>query len=52
MAGAMILGDSERKVGGNMKNLFERETIDDVIARIDRLQPARQRQWGKMDVRR
>lgn len=33
-----------------MKNLFERETVDEVIARIDKLQPAAQRQWGKMDV--
>ncbi|HXJ86920.1 MAG TPA: DUF1569 domain-containing protein [Candidatus Binatia bacterium] len=33
-----------------MKNLFERETVDEVIARIDGLQPAGQRQWGKMDV--
>lgn len=33
-----------------MKNLFERETVDEVIARIDKLQPATQRQWGKMDV--
>ena len=33
-----------------MKNLFEKETIDEVIARIDKLQPATQRQWGKMDV--
>jgi hypothetical protein len=33
-----------------MKNLFEREAVDEVIARIDTLQPAVQRQWGKMDV--
>jgi hypothetical protein len=33
-----------------MKNLFEREAVDEVIARIDKLQPATQRQWGKMDV--
>jgi len=33
-----------------MKNLFERETVDEVISRIDRLQPTSQRQWGKMDV--
>ena len=33
-----------------MKNLFQADTVDDVIARIDRLQPASQRQWGKMDV--
>ncbi len=33
-----------------MKNLFEKETVDEVLSRIDRLQPATQRQWGKMDV--
>src|SRR4029434_5074655 len=33
-----------------MKNLFEPETVDEVIARIDRLQIASQREWGKMDV--
>ena len=33
-----------------MKNLFEPETVDEVIARIDKLQAASQRQWGKMDV--
>jgi hypothetical protein len=33
-----------------MKNLFEQETADEVIARIGKLQPASPRQWGKMDV--
>jgi hypothetical protein len=33
-----------------MKNLFQREAIDEVIGRIDTLQPATQRHWGKMDV--
>lgn len=33
-----------------MKNLFEQDTVDEVIARIDNLQPAAVRQWGKMDV--
>jgi hypothetical protein len=33
-----------------MKNLFQQEGVDDVISRLDRLQPAFQRQWGKMDV--
>lgn len=33
-----------------MKNLFEKETSDEVIGRIDSLQPTAQRQWGKMDV--
>ena len=33
-----------------MKNLFEQPTVDEVIERIDRLQPTSLRQWGKMDV--
>lgn len=33
-----------------MKNLFEKDTTEDVINRIDRLHPAAQRHWGKMDV--
>jgi len=33
-----------------MKNLFEKETVDEVITRIDTLQPTTPRQWGKMDV--
>jgi len=33
-----------------MRNLFEREVVDEVISRIDKLQPTSQRQWGKMDV--
>src|SRR5262245_8404867 len=33
-----------------MKNLFEQETFDEVISRIDKLQPTSQRHWGKMDV--
>ena len=33
-----------------MKNLFERDAVDEVIARVDKLRPATQRQWGKMDV--
>jgi len=33
-----------------MKNLFQREAVDEVISRIDTLQPEAQRQWGKMDV--
>lgn len=33
-----------------MKNLFERETVDEAISRIDTLQPTSQRHWGKMDV--
>lgn len=33
-----------------MRNLFQQEAVDEVISRIDKLQPATQRQWGKMDV--
>ena len=33
-----------------MKNLFEHDTVEEVISRIDNLQPASPRQWGKMDV--
>jgi Protein of unknown function (DUF1569) len=33
-----------------MKNLFEQEATEEVISRIDTLEPACQRQWGKMDV--
>src|SRR5690242_15336555 len=33
-----------------MKNLFEQETVNEVMARIDKLQPTSERQWGKMDA--
>jgi Protein of unknown function (DUF1569) len=33
-----------------MKNLFEREAVQDIISRIDKLQPTAKGQWGKMDV--
>ena len=33
-----------------MKNLFQPEAADEVIARIDRLQPTTAHLWGKMDV--
>ncbi len=33
-----------------MKNLFEREAVDEVVSRIDQIQPGAQRQWGKMEV--
>ncbi len=32
------------------KNLFQRQTVEEVVSRIDKLQPAAVRQWGKMDV--
>jgi hypothetical protein len=33
-----------------MKNLFEKDTLDEIEERIDKLQPAAERQWGKMDA--
>lgn len=33
-----------------MKNLFEKDTLDEIVGRIDKLQPAAERQWGKMDA--
>ena len=33
-----------------MKNLYQPEAVDEVLSRIDKLHPATQRQWGKMDV--
>jgi len=33
-----------------MRNLFELEAVNEVCSRIDKLQPAMDRQWGKMDV--
>jgi hypothetical protein len=33
-----------------MQNLFQPEAAAEVIARIDKLQPTTQHQWGKMDV--
>lgn len=33
-----------------MKNLFEADATNEIISRIDKLQPSSQRQWGKMEV--
>ena len=33
-----------------MNNLFQAAAVVEIVARIDRLQPTCQRQWGKMDV--
>jgi hypothetical protein len=33
-----------------VKTLFESEAVDEVISRVDSLQPTVHRQWGKMDV--
>ena len=32
-----------------MKNLFDQQSVDEVLTRIDNLQPSSPRQWGKMD---
>jgi hypothetical protein len=34
-----------------MKNLFEKETVNEIIDRINQLTPQSKRQWGKMDAR-
>ena len=33
-----------------MKTLFQPDAVDELISRIDKLQPASLRQWGTMDV--
>ena len=33
-----------------MNTLFEKESAEEMLSRIDSLQPTTQRQWGKMDV--
>ena len=33
-----------------MKNLFQADAVEEVMARIERLSPSSQPQWGKMDV--
>lgn len=33
-----------------MNNLYQPAAVEQILARIDRLQPRSQRQWGKMDV--
>jgi hypothetical protein len=47
---AIIFDDHQTKLGASMKNLFQPEAVDEVTSRIDALQPATQRLWGKMDV--
>jgi hypothetical protein len=34
----------------NVQSLFQPEAVSEVTSRIDKLQPATQHQWGKMDV--
>ena len=33
-----------------MKNLFEKETYNEIVQRLEKLTPDSQRQWGKMEV--
>ena len=33
-----------------MKSLFEKDTYNEIIQRLDKLNPQSQRQWGKMEV--
>jgi hypothetical protein len=33
-----------------MKTLFQTEAVNEIISRIDKLEPGSVRQWGKMDV--
>lgn len=33
-----------------MKNLLEKEAFEEITARVHKLQPESERQWGKMDV--
>jgi len=33
-----------------MKNLYESDSVNEILSRIDALQPTSARQWGKMDV--
>jgi hypothetical protein len=33
-----------------VKNLFQPDAVNEVLARIDKLPPTTQLQWGKMDV--
>jgi len=43
-------GDWEKNMKKEKKNLFQQETLAEVISRIERLQPTSAGQWGKMDV--
>src|ERR1051326_1211396 len=46
----VIIFSVEVKKGPAVRHLFEAEAVDEVTSRINSLQPAAQRQWGKMDV--
>lgn len=47
-AGAMISSHNGR--ASSMKNLFERDAVDEVLTRIDSLTPSSAQLWGKMNV--
>jgi hypothetical protein len=48
---ASIFGDKTVAIQEQrMKTLFQQGGVDEGIGRIDRLQPASARQWGKMGV--
>ncbi len=42
--------ERERCEVAAMRTLFEKEAVDEICGRIDKLQPAVQKQWGKMNV--
>src|SRR5260370_34389935 len=44
------MGEWRMKMKERKKNLFQQETLNEVISRIDTLQPTSARQWGQMDV--
>ena len=46
----MIFGDLNPNRELRMKNLFQPEAVDEIISRVDALQPSTQHLWGKMDV--
>src|SRR5258706_6032244 len=50
--GKMVLSFSPFSPRGpsKMQNLFQPEAVSEVIARVDKLHPGSQREWGKMDV--
>lgn len=45
-----ILLNSQARLSMIMKNLFEKETYDEIMVRLHKLTPQSERQWGKMNV--
>jgi hypothetical protein len=49
-AGTAVIWDADglrmSRGAREMKNLFQRETVNEVISRIDEVQPLSRRQWG------